>query len=114
MAISLSAREVTLLKRVSEGLLQQLRPDWLLTTSDLAADLQRLLSMDFIGTTRGIHAAVTMRMQHAPDVDRTWRACMLRNSALRSNFAALASPPRSDADLFSRQSRRARAHAILQ
>jgi DNA-binding CsgD family transcriptional regulator len=52
MAISLSAREVTLLKRVSEGLLQQLRPDWLLTTPDLAADLQRLLSMDFIGTTR--------------------------------------------------------------
>ena len=49
MAISLSAREVTLLKRVSEGLLQQLHPDWLLTTPDLAADLQRLLSMDFIG-----------------------------------------------------------------
>jgi DNA-binding CsgD family transcriptional regulator len=52
MAISLSAREVTLLKRVGEGLLQPLRPDWLLSMPDLAADLQRLLSMDFIGTTR--------------------------------------------------------------
>ena len=52
MAISLSDREVTLLKRVSEGLLQPLRSDWLLTAPDLATDLQRLLSMDFIGTTR--------------------------------------------------------------
>lgn len=52
MAISLSAREVTLLKRVGEGLLQPLRPDWLLAMPDIAADLKRLLAMDFIGTTR--------------------------------------------------------------
>jgi DNA-binding CsgD family transcriptional regulator len=51
MAVSLSARDLTLLKRVSEGLLQQLPSDWLLTKRDLATDLLRLLSMDFIGTT---------------------------------------------------------------
>jgi len=51
MAVSLSAREVTLLKRVSEGLLQPLPSDWLLTRPDLATDLLRLLSMDFVGTT---------------------------------------------------------------
>ena len=51
MAVSLSAREVTLLKRVSESLLQPLPSDWLLTRPDLATDLLRLLSMDFVGTT---------------------------------------------------------------
>ena len=51
MAVSLSAREVTLLKRVSEGLLQPLPSDWLSTRPDLATDLLRLLSMDFVGTT---------------------------------------------------------------
>ncbi|MDH2346134.1 MULTISPECIES: helix-turn-helix transcriptional regulator [unclassified Bradyrhizobium] len=51
MTISLSARELTLLKRVSEGLLQPLPSDWLLTRPDLATDLLRLLSMDFVGTT---------------------------------------------------------------
>ena len=51
MALSLSAKDVTLLKRVSEALLQPLAPDWLLTTPEIGSDLQHLLSMDFIGTT---------------------------------------------------------------
>jgi DNA-binding CsgD family transcriptional regulator len=51
MAVSLSARDVALLKRVSEGLLQPLPPDWLLSRPGLTTDLLRLLSMDFIGTT---------------------------------------------------------------
>lgn len=51
MALSLSSKDVTLLKRVSEALLQPLAPDWLLTKPDVASDLQHLLSMDFIGTT---------------------------------------------------------------
>jgi DNA-binding CsgD family transcriptional regulator len=52
MTLNLSPKDVTLLKRVSESLLQPLAPDWLLTTPDLTSDLLRLLSMDFIGTTR--------------------------------------------------------------
>jgi DNA-binding CsgD family transcriptional regulator len=51
MAVSLSAQEVKLLKRVIEGLLQPLPSDWLLTKPDLTTDLLRLLSMDFIGAT---------------------------------------------------------------
>jgi DNA-binding CsgD family transcriptional regulator len=51
MALSLSSKDVTLLKRVNEALLQPLAPDWLLTAPDVATDLQQLLSMDFIGTT---------------------------------------------------------------
>lgn len=51
MAVSLSARDVALLKRVSEGLLQPLPSDWLVSRPDLTTDLLRLLSMDFIGTT---------------------------------------------------------------
>ncbi|MBR1225713.1 MULTISPECIES: helix-turn-helix transcriptional regulator [unclassified Bradyrhizobium] len=51
MALSLSSKDVTLLKRVSEALLQPLAPDWLLTAPGVALDLQHLLSMDFIGTT---------------------------------------------------------------
>ena len=51
MALSLSSKDVTLLKRVSEALLQPLAPDWLVTMPDLSSDLQHLLSMDFIGTT---------------------------------------------------------------
>ena len=51
MSLSLSCRDVTLLKRVSEALLQPLAPDWLLTVPGVASDLQHLLSMDFIGTT---------------------------------------------------------------
>ena len=51
MALSLSAKDVTLLKRVNEALLQPLAPDWLLTVPGVASDLQHLLSMDFIGTT---------------------------------------------------------------
>lgn len=51
MALSLSPQDVTLLRRVSEALLQPLPRDWLIAQPDLASDLQRLLSMDFIGTT---------------------------------------------------------------
>jgi hypothetical protein len=51
MTLSLSAQDVTLFRRVSEALLQPLRRDWLIAEPDLASDLQRLLSMDFIGTT---------------------------------------------------------------
>ena len=100
MAIALSDREVTLLKRVSEGLLQPLRPDWLLTAPDLATDLQRLLSMDLIGTTWWNPRTGHYDMQHAPGVGRTWRACMSRNSSVAIRSTALASAPRSDADLF--------------
>ena len=52
MTLNLSARDVTLLKRVSDALLQPLPADWFLETPEIASDLQRLLSMDFIGTTR--------------------------------------------------------------
>ena len=52
MTLSLSARDVTLLKRISDALLQPLSPDWLVTKPDISSDLRRLLSMDFIGTTR--------------------------------------------------------------
>jgi DNA-binding CsgD family transcriptional regulator len=51
MTLSLSAQDVTLFRRVSEALLQPLPRDWLIAEPDLASDLQRLLSMDFIGTT---------------------------------------------------------------
>jgi DNA-binding CsgD family transcriptional regulator len=51
MALSLSSKDVTLLKRVSEALLQPLASDWLLTMPDVSSDLQHLLSMDFIGST---------------------------------------------------------------
>jgi DNA-binding CsgD family transcriptional regulator len=57
MALYLSPQDVTLLKRVSEGLLQPLPRDWLIAMPDLASDLQRLLSMDFIGTTNWNSAA---------------------------------------------------------
>ncbi len=51
MTLSLSAQDVTLFKRVGEALLQPLPRDWLIARPDLASDLQRLLAMDFIGTT---------------------------------------------------------------
>jgi hypothetical protein len=116
MAISLSAQEVTLLKRVSEGLLQPLRPDWLLTTPDLAADLQRLLSMDFIGTTRWKSAqAVTMKNAactgRGPDMARVYVEEFQRCDPISPRLR----PRRGPTPIYSdRQSRRARAHAILQ
>jgi hypothetical protein len=68
MLLSLSPKDVTLLKRVSQALLQPLAADWLLAMPDLAADLQRLLSMDFIGTTRW--NSVTRRYENAMCVGR--------------------------------------------
>ena len=68
MALSLSSKDVTLLKRVSEALLQPLAPDWLVTMPDVGSDLQHLLSMDFIGTT--VWNPATFRYENAMCVGR--------------------------------------------
>jgi DNA-binding CsgD family transcriptional regulator len=68
MTLNLSARDVTLLKRVSDALLQPLTPDWLVATPDIAFDLRHLLSVDFIGTTRW--NARTRRYENAMCVGR--------------------------------------------
>ena len=68
MGLSLSSRDVTLLKRVNEALLQPLASDWLLTAPNVATDLQHLLSMDFIGTT--LWNSATGRYENAMCVGR--------------------------------------------
>ena len=51
MTLHLSAKDMTLFRRVTDALLQPLATDWLLTRPDVTSDLLQLLSMDFIGTT---------------------------------------------------------------